>query len=81
MCVQRIQAGKLEAKIDGTPVQNGAIESACSSSCPTNAIKFGDLNNTEHTISGEKNDDRAYLLMEEIGTQPNIYYQTKVRNV
>ena len=81
MCVQRIQAGKLEAKIDGTPVQNGAIESACSSSCPTNAIKFGDLNNTEHAISGEKNDDRAYLLMEEIGTQPNIYYQTKVRNV
>jgi len=81
MCVQRIQAGKLEAKIDGTPVQNGAIESACSSSCPTNAIKFGDLNNTEHAISVEKNDDRAYLLMEEIGTQPNIYYQTKVRNV
>ncbi len=81
MCVQRIQAGKLEAKIDGTTVQNGAIESACSSSCPVNGIKFGDLNNKEHAVSVEKNDDRAYLLMEEIGTQPNIYYQTKVRNV
>ena len=81
MCVQRIQAGKLEAKIDGIPVQDGAIETACSSSCPTDGIKFGDLNNREHAVSDKKNDDRAYLLMEEIGTQPNIYYQTKVRNV
>lgn len=81
MCVQRIQAGKLEAKIDGTTVQNGAIESACASACPTDAIKFGDLNDDAHTVAKEKEDDRAYLLMEEIGTQPNIYYQTKVRNV
>lgn len=81
MCVQRIQAGKLEAKLDGTTVQNGAIESACASACPTDAIKFGDLNNDSHDVAQEKEDDRAYLLMEEIGTQPNIYYQTKVRNV
>lgn len=81
MCVQRIQSGKLEAKKDGTTVQDENITSACSNSCPTSAIQFGDLNDKSHVVAVEKDDDRAYLLMEEIGTQPNIYYQTKVRNV
>lgn len=81
MCVQQIQAGKLEAKKAGTTVQNGAIQTACSSSCPSDAITFGDLNDNAHDVNKLKEDDRAYLLMEEIGTQPNIYYQTKVRNV
>ncbi len=81
MCVQRIQGSKLEAKKDGTTVQDENINSACSSACPTNAIQFGDLNDKTHKVGVEKDDDRAYLLMEEVGTQPNIYYQTKVRNV
>lgn len=81
LCVQRIQYGKLEAKKDGTPVQDQAIQSACSASCPTNAITFGDLNDKSHKAGVDKDNERAYVLMEEIGTQPNIYYQTKVRNV
>lgn len=80
MCVQRIQEGKLEAKKAGETVQDGAIETACSSACPSNAIKFGDLNNTSHTVNAESKQERAYLLLEEIGTQPNVYYHTKIRN-
>lgn len=80
MCVQRIQAGKLEAKKNGTPVQDGAIQTACSSACPTNAITFGDINDESTEIFAQSQDPRAYHLLEEIGVQPNIYYQTKVRN-
>ena len=81
MCVQRIQAGKLDAKNAGTPVQDGAIETACAEACPTNAITFGDLNDKNTVVRKNTHDDRAYLALEEIGIQPNVYYMTKVRNI
>ena len=81
MCVQRIQAGKLEAKKNSEPVQNQAIQTACSSACNENAIVFGDINDDKHTIASLAKDDRAYNMLEEVGVKPNIYYQTKVRNI
>jgi molybdopterin-containing oxidoreductase family iron-sulfur binding subunit len=80
MCIQRIQSGKLDAKKAGKPVEDGAIQTACSSACPTNAITFGDHNNKEANVRKITETDRAYNLLEEVGTQPNIWYLTKVRN-
>ena len=81
LCVQRIQAGKLDAKKAGTKVMDGAIQTACSGACPTNAITFGDLNDKESKANKDMNHDRAYRVIEEIGQDPNIYYLTKVRNL
>lgn len=81
MCVQRIQEGKLNAKKAGEKVQDGAIQTACSSVCPTNAITFGDLNDKTSKINGDMNHNRAYRVIEEVGQQPNVYYLTKVRNI
>ena len=81
MCVQRIQEGKLEAKKAGTKVVDGAIQTACSSACPTNAITFGDLNDKESAVRAGMENDRAYRVIEEKGQEPNVYYQTKVRNL
>jgi len=80
MCVQRIQAGKLEAKKDGTPVQDGSIVSACAEACPTNAITFGDLNDKKSKVRGLADNVRSYRILEEVGTQSNMYYMTKIRN-
>lgn len=86
MCVQSIQAGKLKAKKEGRKVVDGDIETACSAACPTHAIIFGDLNDKGTEVSkGSKAseraaDSRAYILLEEVGTKPNVYYLTKVRN-
>jgi len=86
MCVQQIQSGKLEAKKEGRTVVDGEIQTACSSSCPTDAITFGDLNdkksheNKGSVVRQKSEGTRAYHILEEIGTQPNIYYQVKVRN-
>ncbi len=80
MCIQRIQAGKLEAKIEGVPVHDGKIVSACAEACPTNAISFGDLNDTKSKVKSMTTHDRAYQAIEEVGTQPNVYYQVVVRN-
>jgi molybdopterin-containing oxidoreductase family iron-sulfur binding subunit len=81
MCQQRIQAGKLAAKIDGTPVLDGSVQSACSEACPTNAIVFGDLNDTKSLNAQRAKDNRSYHALEEVGIQPNIFYMTKVRNI
>jgi molybdopterin-containing oxidoreductase family iron-sulfur binding subunit len=80
LCVQRIQAGKLEAKKAGTPVGDGAIETACSAACGTGAIVFGDLNDTKSRVRGKASTDRSYHALEEIGVKPNVNYLVKVRN-
>ncbi len=79
-CVQRIQAGKLEAKMDGRPVQDGDYSTACSDACPTNAIIVGDWNDSESMIRKSSSSDRAYQALEEIGVKPNVWFKVKVRN-
>lgn len=80
MCQQRLQAGKLEAKKAGTALKDGAIKTACQSACPSSAISFGDLNDSESMVSKERNDERTYFLLEDIGVRPTTSYKVKVRN-
>ena len=82
-CVQRIQAGKLEARKEKRTVKDGEIVTACAATCPTNAIVFGDLNDKESKVYAqvaEENKERAYHVLEEIDTRPNVAYLTKIRN-
>ena len=91
-CVQRLQAGKLEAKkdnrilktleleLDGTVKSYGDVHTACQTACPTNAISFGDRNNKESIVAKMYNDERAFGVIEEIHTMPNVHYLTQVRN-
>ena len=80
MCIQRIQYGKLEAKKSGQPLADGAFTTACAQACDTGAITFGDVNTAGSQVQVAKNDARSYHLLEEVGTQPSVFYQTKVRN-
>ena len=96
-CVQRIQAGKLTARKEKRPMNDGEVVTACQAACSTGAILFGDMNNPESRISkhlkirplysdkpyvNDKDSDnpRAYSVLEEINTRPNIFYLAKVRN-
>jgi MoCo/4Fe-4S cofactor protein with predicted Tat translocation signal len=79
-CVQRIQAGKLEAKVEGRPVKDGDVVTACADSCPTNAILVGDWNDLQSMVRKSTSDNRAYQALEEVGVKPNIWYKVKVRN-
>ena len=81
LCVQRIQYGKLDAKKQNRRPIDGEIKTACQQACPVNAITFGDYNDAKSEISKMAKDERSYHLLEELNTQPNIYYQVKVRNV
>lgn len=79
-CVQRIQHGKLEAKKSSRMVNDGEIQTACSQSCPTKAITFGDANDGNSAVAIAKQDPRHYFVLEELNVQPSVFYQTKVRN-
>ncbi|HLG02322.1 MAG TPA: 4Fe-4S dicluster domain-containing protein, partial [Bacteroidia bacterium] len=80
LCVQRIQAGKLDAKKAGRRPADGEIVTACAQACPTNAITFGDLNDTNSNVSKLFNDDRKFEMLEVIGTRPSVFYLAKVWN-
>ncbi|MGZ6537401.1 MAG: TAT-variant-translocated molybdopterin oxidoreductase [Bacteroidia bacterium] len=81
MCVQRIQAGKLEAKKAERKLVDGDIRLACAQACPTNAIVFGDLNDENSAVAKlRKEDERNYFILEELGIKPTVSYLTKVRN-
>ena len=80
MCQQRLQAGKLVAKAAKMPIVDGAIKTACQQACPTNAIMFGDANDEKAEISNWRNDDKNYVLLEDVGVKPTVSYLLKVRN-
>ena len=79
-CVQRIQAGKLEAKMNGEPLKDGAVKTACQKSCPADAIVFGDVNDPESEVNKLLHSGRNFFVLEELNVQPGIGYQRLVRN-
>ncbi len=80
MCVQRIEAGKIEARSQGVPVADGAIQTACQQSCPANAIVFGDMNNPETNIHAALENPRNYRVLEELNVRPSVSYLRVVKN-
>ncbi|WP_316801026.1 TAT-variant-translocated molybdopterin oxidoreductase [Pedobacter frigidisoli] len=80
MCVQRIQAGKLEAKLQKRPLRDGDIKMACQEACSANAIIFGDSNDPNSEVSKALRSERIYYVLEEINVKPGIGYMTKIRN-
>jgi molybdopterin-containing oxidoreductase family iron-sulfur binding subunit len=82
-CVQRLQEGKLNAKKESRPVRDGEIRTACMQACPTHAIVFGNVNDTNsqiYNLRKKENKNRVYYALEELHVLPNVNYLGKVRN-
>jgi len=84
MCVQRLQEGKLKAKLNAkssfAKPQDGDIKLACEESCPTDAIVFGDANDPNSAISAALRHQRTYTVLAEVKALPSVNYKTLVRN-
>ncbi|MNI95872.1 hypothetical protein D3C73_1542180 [compost metagenome] len=80
MCIQRIQGGKLQAKLEKRPLKDGDIRMACQEACSANAIVFGDANDPNSEVSKALRSERIYYVLEEINVKPGIGYMTKIRN-
>jgi molybdopterin-containing oxidoreductase family iron-sulfur binding subunit len=73
-CVQRINRAKRAAEREHRTVQDGEFQTACAQSCPTDALVFGNLLDPNSRVSKLSKDPRAYRLLEELATEPSVYY-------
>jgi molybdopterin-containing oxidoreductase family iron-sulfur binding subunit len=82
-CVQRIQNTKINANNEGRALQDGEIKTACQQTCPTEAILFGDLNDTASRVYEQRlgvHNDRAYTLLDELQVRPRTNYMAGLWN-
>jgi anaerobic selenocysteine-containing dehydrogenase/Fe-S-cluster-containing dehydrogenase component len=78
-CVQRIRYAEDRARLEGRPVHDGEVVTACAQTCPTRAIVFGDANDPESRVSRLAREPRGFRVLEDLNTQPAITYLARVR--
>lgn len=79
-CVQRINEARATAKGEERSIRESDLKTACQQTCPTDAITFGDVNNSKTTVAQMRQDDRAFHALEVLNNVPQVTYLTKVRN-
>jgi len=79
-CVQRINAAKIEAEKQDRSVRDGEIVTACQQVCPSEAIVFGNVADTNSRVSKVKAKTLNYSLLEDLNARPRTTYQARLRN-
>ena len=73
-CHHRLQTARDRVRLEGRELREEDYQPACADICPTSAIVFGDLDNPLHGVAQLKEDSRAMRLLEDLGTEPKVYY-------
>ncbi len=79
-CVQRVREATTRARMEGRPLRDGDVRTACEQSCPANAIAVGDLNDSKSRVSEWAHRARGYRLLKELNVEPAVRYLARVRN-
>jgi molybdopterin-containing oxidoreductase family iron-sulfur binding subunit len=79
-CVQRIRSGQIQAEIEGRPIHDGDVLTACQAACPAEAIVFGDMNDARSRVARTKAGPLNYGLLAELNTRPRTTYLAALRN-
>jgi molybdopterin-containing oxidoreductase family iron-sulfur binding subunit len=79
-CVQRIERARIQSRIEGRPLQDGELMTACQQACPAEAISFGSLHDTNSRVSELHRDARRYDLLQDLGTRPRTAYLARIKN-
>src|SRR5262245_60557562 len=87
-CLQRIMGAKIESEKQNRFVQDGEIQTACQSACPTEAIIFGDIGQRSNPkgappqtrVAKLKAEPRNYAALGELNTRPRATYLAAIQN-
>jgi Fe-S-cluster-containing dehydrogenase component len=79
-CVQRINAGRIDAHKENREIRDGEVVTACQAACPTGAIVFGNINDHTSGVAKMKATPLNYGLLSELNTQPRTTYLARLRN-
>ena len=78
-CIQRIREAKDTAKDDNRRrVKDGEVMPACSQSCPTDALTFGNIKDPNSKVAKLAKSPRRFKLLEELNADPSVIYLKRV---
>jgi Fe-S-cluster-containing dehydrogenase component len=81
-CVHRIVKAHHKARVEKRSLRTDEVTTACAQACPTDAIVFGDLDDpnsrVNRLLAQAREEGRVYRLLEDLGTEPVVYYLKKV---
>jgi len=73
-CHHRLQKARDRAALEKRELRPDDYVPACVEACPANAIAFGNLNDPHAEVAALAHSPRAYRLLEDLGTEPKVYY-------
>ncbi len=76
-CYHRLQVAREKGRAEDRPLKEEDYRVACQDACPARAIYFGDLDDKSTKVYELSRSTRATRLMEDIGTEPKLYYLSK----
>lgn len=79
-CIQRIRNAGIQAETEDRRIRDGELLTACQAACPTEAIVFGDLNDSTSQVNQAKSSPLNYTLLAELNTRPRTTYLARLTN-
>lgn len=73
-CHHRLIKAREQARMEKRELAPNDYLPACAEICPAEAIAFGDLDDPHSLVSELAASRRAFRLLEELGTEPKVYY-------
>jgi anaerobic selenocysteine-containing dehydrogenase/Fe-S-cluster-containing dehydrogenase component len=75
-CIQRITTSEINARTEDRKLIDGEIIPACAQACPSRAITFGDINDSNSAMMKRRDDNkgRIYTMLPEFNALPAITY-------
>jgi molybdopterin-containing oxidoreductase family iron-sulfur binding subunit len=77
-CIQRIRGAQNQARLEDRALRDGDVVTACAQACPSDAIVFGDMKDSESRVAKLQAGHRGYHILEDLNVRPAVTYLAKV---
>lgn len=79
-CSHKIRRWHTEEKALGRDLPESAKQTACQKACPADAIVFGNVLDTESSVSESLERKGNYKVLKELNVEANVTYLTRLKN-